>query len=334
MRPHFARPFLLLAAAALAATLACAASVATSPVPDSPARHAIIVLVDGARWSETFGDTLARWTPNLQRELAPRGVVVREFRNEGVTSTMPGTSAVLTGTWEALVNDGSERAHVPTVFESYRRATGAPATSAWIVTTKAKIATLAASDAADADRYAASTAVVDGDRAAMDAAVQVLARHHPAVMEIHLGDIDARGHAEDWEGYVAAIREADSLVAVLWRAIEGDPELARSTVVFVTNDHGRHDEERGGFGSHGDDCPSCRRVMLLALGAGVGARGVSDVVRRQIDIVPTIGALLGFPTPYAQGTVMSELLAPAPAPPPGDRPAKQRRAQPAPARRR
>lgn len=314
-----------------------AALLAAAPAVAAPAaRHAIIVLVDGPRWTETLGDTLARWTPHLRRELAPLGAVAADFRNEGLTSTMPGTSAVLTGTWEALVNDGSERAHVPTIFESWRRTSGAPATDAWIVSTKQKITTLAASDLGDAAAYAANTIVASGSRAAMDAGLQVLARFHPTLMEIHLGDPDVRGHANDWDGYTAAIREADSLVAVLWRSVQADTALAGSTAIFVTDDHGRHDDAHGGFANHGDGCEGCRHVMLVALGAGVRANTWSNVRRRQIDIVPTLGALLGFPTPFAQGEVMSELLAPAaPAPvPSADRPAKARRAQPSTARSR
>jgi hypothetical protein len=79
--------------------------------------------------------------------------------------------------------------------------------------------------------------------------------------------------------------------------------------MLVTNDHGRHlDGVQNGFVSHGDGCWGCRHIMFLGLGAGV-PKGAHTSVRRTIaDITPTIGSVLGFPTPYATGKSMIEIL--------------------------
>ena len=274
-----------------------------------PARHVIVVVIDGARWSETLGDSLATWCPRQQHDLAPLGSTVPDFRNEGLTITFPGTSAVLTGTWQVLLNDGTEPSHVPTVFESWRTATGAPETDAWIVTSKDKIAALRCSDhPAGGPAVQASASLNPDDPAALTAALGVLAQYHPALMELHLGWTDITAHDGDWVGYTTMLRQADSLVYVLWQAIQADTALAGSTALFVTNDHGRHDDAHGGFDSHGDGCPGCRHVELLALGAGIRAGFVASAWHRQIDIVPTIGALLGFATPWAWGAPMNDLL--------------------------
>jgi hypothetical protein len=272
-------------------------------------RHAVIVEIDGARYSETFGDPLARWIPHLRHDLAPLGCVNTDFVNLGVTVTVPGTNAVISGTWQPLANDGTERSHLPSVFESWRLATGAPATDTWIVTTKSKLAMLAYSDhPAAGAAYAASTSVVGNDGSSVARAIEVMTQHHPALMLVHLGDTDAAGHDGDWVQYTACLRRADSLAYVLWQAIQADSVMADSTTLFVTNDHGRHDDAHGGFEDHGDGCPGCRHISVLALGAGVRQGLTFDGRRLQLDIVSTIGVLLGFPVPWSQGFVMNEIL--------------------------
>jgi hypothetical protein len=48
--------------------------------------------------------------------------------------------------------------------------------------------------------------------------------------------------------------------------------------------------------------------MFLALGPDFKRNEVVDVKGDQIDIAPTVGAILGFQTPYADGRVMAELF--------------------------
>lgn len=279
------------------------------PAEATRSRHAVIVEIDGARYSETFGDPLARWIPRLRQDLAPLGCMNTDVLNLGLTVTVPGTNAVITGTWQPLANDGTERSHLPSVFESWRLATGAPATDAWLITTKSKLAMLAYSDHPEAGAaYGASAAVVGDDSASVARAIEVMAQHHPALMLVHLGDTDAAGHDGDWVQYTACLRRADSLTYVLWQAIQADSSMADSTTLFVTDDHGRHDDAHGGFEEHGDDCPGCRHIGLLALGAGLRQGHTFDWPRFQLDIVSTIGVLLGFPVPWSQGLVMNEML--------------------------
>ena len=87
-------------------SLALVLAAATTAVA-APARHAVVVVIDGARYSETLGDPLHQWCPRQALDLVPQGCVVSNFRNEGVTVTMPGTSAVMCGLWQPLVNDNA-----------------------------------------------------------------------------------------------------------------------------------------------------------------------------------------------------------------------------------
>jgi hypothetical protein len=296
--------------ARLAALLAAGVLGASGGQAAIRTRHVVIVVVDGARYSETLGDSALRWFPRVGRDLAAVGAVPGSIRNLGVTSTVPGMSALATATWQPLANDGSERPHLPTLCEYLRAAVGAPDSSAWIVVGKAKLDVLGYSD--HPDYGAAFGARVDaglGDDVATmaDLRARLLGRR-PAFLLADLGDTDVRAHSGDWAGYVAAIAAADSLIWDLWNAIEADSLLADSTTLFVTNDHGRHDDAHGGFVNHGDGCEGCRRVCLVAAGPDVlpGCRGLESYDLR--DVPRTAGYLLGIPMPLAEGRVMNELL--------------------------
>lgn len=96
------------------------------------AENVIIVVMDGVRYTETFGlpDTDHPYEPhegipNLFYKLAPLGTVCNEFYNAGgYTWTVPGHTTMLTGCYQYVVNDGRERPHMPTIFEYYNKQNG------------------------------------------------------------------------------------------------------------------------------------------------------------------------------------------------------------------
>jgi hypothetical protein len=290
----------------LALLLACA------PSPTAQAyetRHVVIVVIDGGRYTETLGDPNSANEPRQALLMAPLGSRGVSW-NDALTVTNPGHAAILSGVYQALANDGSERPHLPTLFEYYRAATGAPASQAWFFTNKVKLGVMSHSDHPD---YGASVgALVDAscptDSAVVARAEAVLLADHPAVVGLNLAQTDISGHTGSWSAYLAALQKADSLVCDLWTKIEADTALAGRTTMFVTNDHGRHDDEHGGFQSHGCGCVGCRRVQLLALGPDFKTGFVSTARMQPVDIVPTVGVLLGFAAPYATGQVMDDLL--------------------------
>ncbi len=272
-------------------------------------RHVVIVVIDGGRYTETLGD------PNLANEprqgllMAPAGCRGESWNN-GVTSTNPGHAAILSGIYQPLANDGTERPHLPTVFEYYRAATGAPASQTWFYSNKPKLAVMSNSDHPDYGDSLAAQVKADcaGDAGVVATAEARLIADRPAILAMNLGDTDITAHSGDWPGYLRALQVADSLVYDLWIRIEADSGLAGRTALFVTNDHGRHDDAHGGFQNHGDGCMGCRRVQMLVLGPDFKTGLVSTAALEPVDIVPTVGLLLGFAVPYATGHVMDDLL--------------------------
>jgi hypothetical protein len=290
----------------LALLLVCA------PLPTARAyetRHVVIVVIDGGRYTETLGDISFANEPRQGRLMAPLGGL-GDCWNDGVTTTISGHAAVLSGTYQALANDGLERPHLPTLFEYYRAATGAPASQTCFLSNKSKLAVMSNSDHPDyGDSLGAQTRVdCPGDIGVVAAARERLFTDRPAIMALNLADTDVTAHSGSWPGYLRALQVADSLVYDLWTKIEADTGLAGQTTLFVTNDHGRHDDAHGGFTNHGDYCTGCRRLQMLVLGPDFKSGWVSSTALQPVDIVPTVSVLLGIPVPYATGHVMDDLL--------------------------
>lgn len=265
------------------------------------AQNAVIVVIDGVRFSESFGAGDAT-IPSIWQQLRPQGMIWENFTNDGVTYTCPGHASMESGTWQTIPNDGSERPSFPTIFEYFRKETGLDQSACAVITGKPKLEVLSHSTHPDYGApYGSSTTIGADDLAVFDSLRTVLARDKPRIVLVSLLGTDGAGHAGVFEDYLAAIRLADSLISEIWKLISTDPFYAGNTTLFVTNDHGRHDDEHGGFQHHGDSCLGCRHIMLLAIGRLVPPGRVSTTARSQIDIATTVGSLLGFATPYAQG---------------------------------
>ncbi len=280
-----------------------------------PQHHVVLVIIDGARYSETLGDPAGQYTPRMH-ELAAVGAVVDTFLNDSLTYTQRAIPAIWCGTWVAPADTTidtvtTQYARVPTLWEYFRKDQRRDSTDALY-----ELKTLTAPWLPSFhpqygpaywpwyDMHQWSDLYVWRD------ARLRLAAFHPSLTVLYLADVDHAGHSGNWQDYTRAITIADSIVGMLWDFVQGDPVYRGSTTILVTNDHGRHSDGVGtGFVGHGDGCAGCRRIELLAVGSGV--RHVRSATRRRIpDITPTIGALLGYSSPYSTGSAMTELLRP------------------------
>ncbi|MBM3883139.1 MAG: hypothetical protein FJ387_26070 [Verrucomicrobia bacterium] len=85
----------------------------------------------GTRYDDTVGDPEHRYIPRLWNELVPRGTLFTNLRVEGKVVHPNSTGSILTGHWEWADLDWSRPVAHPTLFEVYRRATGASDLKAW-----------------------------------------------------------------------------------------------------------------------------------------------------------------------------------------------------------
>jgi len=297
---------------------AFAFSLAVVPAGEAPwkTRRVVVIVVDGPRWSETWGDPRRENIPQQATRVAPQAVLNTSFRNDGKTSTNPGHTAICTGVYQAIVNDGSELPRHPGIFQAWLAGAQAPAEDAWIVSGKGKLDVLG--NCVDPEWHGRFQCKRDcgnngpgmrGLGSTMVRAQSLFLTAKPHLLLVSLHEPDVSGHAKNWAGYLAGIRETDALIGNFWQALRADAALARETTLFITNDHGRHlDGVKDGFVNHGCECDGCRHISLLAAGPDFRSGAVTDVARGQIDIAATIAELMGFALPACQGKVMWELF--------------------------
>jgi len=139
---------------------------------------------------------------------------------------------------------------------------------------------------------------------------QLMRQVGPSLLWITLHDIDI-AHAGAYSLYVDGIRRTDRLCLEIWKTIESEPEYAGRTTMFILPDFGRDgDEDAGGngFQHHRTGDVLSRTTWMMALGTGVRQGVVYDRAAQSTDLVPTIGALMGFSTGLCQGRPIQEVL--------------------------
>lgn len=271
--------------------------------------NVFIAVIDGARYTETFGDSAHQYIPKIWNELRPLGTIYTSFYIDGQTKTNPGHASVLTGTWQNIDNIGLQRPNKPTLFEYFRKQKNTSPTENFVVLGKTKLNIISNSNHPEyGSAYRASvktSSLQYDDNQTLENIKSVINDYHPRLVITNLAETDNKGHAGTWGGYVNAIKKVDNLIFELWNIIQTDSLYRNKTTLFVTNDHGRHSFD---FTSHGDQCEGCRHIMLLVVGPDTPAGVVDANERKQIDIAPTVGHLLKIATPYSAGNVLETAL--------------------------
>jgi hypothetical protein len=300
-----------------AAALSCITCHVDKPTVSYKTKNVIIFMIDGPRYSETWGDPTHQYIPNLA-SIVNQGVFCTSFYNDGVTNTVNGHSAITTGYFDNLNNAGQQLPENPSIFQYWLEKTGAQSNRAWVISTKDKLEVLAnCTDPAYHDKFLARTNCgVNGlntgyreDTTTFRILMDVLQSYHPNLLLVNFKQPDAAGHANDWPGYIQGIRQTDIYMKQVWDFIQSDPAYAGTTTIFMTNDHGRHlDSVPLGFITHGDNCDGCRHINLFAAGPDFKTNTFVSTRYTQVDITATIAELLGLRMPHSNGHVMKEFF--------------------------
>lgn len=160
------------------------------------------------------------------------------------------------------------------------------------------------------DFMAHARTVSSPDELSVYVAKQLMRQQSPSLLWITMHDIDI-AHSGAYSLYVDAIQRTDRLCADLWAAVQADPEYAGNTTLFILPDFGRDsDFEAGGngFQHHRTGDAASRTTWMMALGAGVRQGVVYDQPVQSIDLVPTLGAVMGFSPRMSQGRPLREFL--------------------------
>ena len=236
---------------------------------------------------------------------------LNQLRSQGAWATVhsrtpsysePGYSVLMTGAWPD-VSDGPamnlDYADIPTwtqdnLFSAAHRAGLKTAVSGFIWFQK-----LIPQNAVDASFYTPGEDRV-ADVAVVNAAMPWLQSGDYQFVLIHIDQVDYAGHHEggpqspNWD---AAATRSDDLL----KQIVSTLDLKQDTVLVVS-DHGQID--RGG---HGGQDPIVLLEPFVLVGAGVKPGQYPDM--QQVDIAPTVAALLGTNIPAtAQGVAQTSML--------------------------
>lgn len=288
------------------------------PPVEYKAKYHIILVIDGPRWSETWGDSTHHLIPNQSTVLKQEGTFFTNFRNNGVTLTNAGHTALCTGVYQRISNLGKQLPKNPNIFQYYLKQYKQDKRKAWVLTSKGKLEMLAnTKDKEWWNTYMPSTYCgVKGsgmgypnDRDMFPTFKELILEHKPTLAIINLLDIDAWAHQGNWERYIAGIKELDGLALDLWKTVQNDPVMKDKTAIYITNDHGRHlDGKKNGFESHGCRCDGCTHISLLALGPDFEKGKEVHDEYGLIDIPATIAHMLKIDMPTAKGKPINELI--------------------------
>ena len=321
-------------------TVDCPAETGDTDPGTGTATRAIIVVMDGARYDETFrdeysdaaaqeGDTLFT---HFKEHMLPMGTLVRPGYNTGVTITAPGHADILTGTrnffahFPAPGGAGYYRPEYPTLFEAASQRW--PGNVGSLVANSDHLQPLNLSvfpGATEADG-GLFTMVYESDGSEVpsedDSAVleelktQVLANQsHIALANLH--QMDRAGHYNPAAlSYAQDVEKMSEPISAFWDWIQAEDTLRDTTLLVVVADHGRHrweDEaaERGedlrfdwDYSEHGDQCGGCREIPMFLVGPGIRQGIVLETPNSLEDIGATVAYALGLELPHATGAVM------------------------------
>ncbi len=152
--------------------------------------------------------------------------------------------------------------------------------------------------------------ITSPDELSVYVARQLMHNLAPALLWITLHDIDV-AHSGAFSLYVDAIRRCDRLCAELHNAIESEPEYAGKTTMFILPDFGRDSDNSpggNGFQHHRTGDATSRTTWMLVTGPGIRENVIVERPVESVDLVPTVGAMLGFSARFSQGHPLAEVL--------------------------
>ena len=160
-----------------------------------------------------------------------------------------------------------------------------------------------------ADFTAHARNLASPDELSVYVAKELMRQLAPSLLWITLHDMDV-AHAGCYSLYISAIQRTDRLCAEIWRAVESNPEYAGRTTMFILPDFGRDsdlDSGGNGFQHHRTGDALSRTTWMMVMGPGIRENSVVERPIQPLDLVPTLGARLGFSARFAQGKPLPEV---------------------------
>jgi hypothetical protein len=299
------------------------------PETNSRSKNLFIIILNSIRYSDAFGDKRHLYIENTWEKIRPYGTLCENVYNNSITLPLPAQSVLLTGVSPGNAGNLPELLS-PTLFEYYRKQSGALQNNVLFAVSDSSWAALACSNNADYGKaYEPNILVNDtgetDENAVYKKTTAYIKENHPSLVVLSLtagkpfhhhktdkecqalsrGLKDACGTAESMNMYYEGIILDDMIILGLWEKIQADQFYKDNTVFLVVSSQGRHTSD---YSSYGDNCEGCTRLLFLIAGPGVRKNHVSGKKRYLTDVLPTVGKLMGIKTEHATGNIMNEVI--------------------------
>ena len=263
------------------------------------AKNVFIVIGDQFRHDESFGDRTHQYIPHVWNDLVPNGSLCVTFYGNPSYLVLVHL-ATLTGSWKDVrrlnPQDYPDR---PTVFEYYRKGLGKDEKSCYFITSKHEFNFMNYSNHEDyGEDYAATvefTKEKNNDEELYQKLVAYMKKNKPSLVCAILGSVKSynkKKRPEEVKRLRDGLVKMDKVIYKIWAAIQEDANYKDNTDFIFLNDH-------GDLIDHEDCDDECKRYWVV-LGVGPDFKKNYSVENkwRQVNVCPTIGKILNFPTPY------------------------------------
>ncbi|HMG16786.1 MAG TPA: hypothetical protein VK590_15125 [Saprospiraceae bacterium] len=126
------------------------------------------------------------------------------------------------------------------------------------------------------------------------AAIENMKTRHPRIVYIAYGETDEWAHAGLYRYYLDAAHHIDNWLKELWTFIESDKFYKGKTTILLTVDHGRGDQNKDQWTSHGAKIDDCGQIWFAVMGPGIPSKGEMKNTKQlyQKQFAQTIAMLL------------------------------------------
>lgn len=147
-----------------------------------------------------------------------------------------------------------------------------------------------------------------GDRLLTELALRAMRQLHPRLMMIHYQDCDYV-HWGNLNHYTRGIQIMDQGIRQIVEFADRDERYRDNTVFVIVPDCGRDASPLRAVPCQHHFTRASREIFALLLGPGIGRGKVVDRHAEQIDIAPTVAAIMGFNSAHTEGRVLEEAFA-------------------------
>lgn len=145
-----------------------------------------------------------------------------------------------------------------------------------------------------------------GDRLLTELTLRAIRELRARLIMVNYNDPDYV-HWGNMNHYTRGVSIIDQGIRQIWDAVQADEEYRDNTVFVIVPDCGR---DSNPFSSvpcqHHFNSRSAHEIFALLVGSGISSGQVVDRRVDQISVAGTVGKLMGFKTPFAEGTALAE----------------------------